>query len=85
MATEYGLQAQAFILYDGTNSAEVLAVVTSYWGSDAFIVSETSGILTVSSGSTINDPKAIAVGERFGPAYWGAVSASDWALKFVKA
>lgn len=83
MATEYALQAEVFVLYDGTNSSEVLAAVAINWA-DAFIVSEADGVLTVSSGSSINDPRAIAVGERISPYSWGVVSPADWALKYVK-
>lgn len=84
MAIEYALLGNAFVLYDGTNSAEVLAAVAAQW-TGAFIVSEEGGILTISSGQPVNDPVRVAAGERLGVNAWSAVSAADWLNKYVKA
>lgn len=84
MAVEYGLPANVYIEYDGSNSADVLAAVQAHWAA-ASIVSEVDGVLTISSGYSINDPQAVSMGERFGVYTWDAVSAADWAAKYVKA
>lgn len=86
MPVEYATRTTEYILYDGTNSAEVLDAVIPLWGGDvpAAIVSESAGVLVLDSGTGNTVNASISVGDRFEIRGWQVVNATDWANKFVK-
>lgn len=83
MAIEYAIQAHPFVLYDGTNSADVLAATAAFLSDSPFIASETGGVLRIGSGSTINDPVSVSAGDRVDIRNWSRVSAAQWAAQYI--
>jgi hypothetical protein len=85
MATEYAIQGQAYILYDGANSAEILAAFAAARPEETAVIhAEGGGSLSVSStGYYGTDTYTVTEGNYFFVG-GGSVTAEDWALKFIK-
>jgi hypothetical protein len=81
MAAEYALQAKAYYLYDGTNSAEILTAAQVQYPS-ASIVSEADGVLTLLLDSFFGNT-VLATGDHLGINSAEVVSAAAWAEQFI--
>jgi hypothetical protein len=90
MAVEYGTIAQPFILYDGTNSAEVVAMISERLLNEGFFtvditsVDEDEMVIFVDNGSSGTGYRHIPTGYRVPLAGGEPVSPTDWAAQYVK-
>lgn len=92
MATEWGVQASPWILYDGTN-AEEIAGATAAWreadypiGWTSVVVSELNGhaVFTVTAPGFGVDEYALSTGFRYSPAGNAPISAAQWDQQYIK-
>lgn len=87
---DWGIPATPFMLYDGTNSADIISFVNSHRPEyTASIVSESAGVLEIELNP--NDPESYPVtpytinsGERFSPVTGQQVDGSTWTTTYVK-
>lgn len=86
---EYAVPAAPYMLYNGTNSAEILTALTEGAGPDTTpsIVSEDEdGALTVFPGADVNPNYVVNVGDHVAiGGLGGVVPAANWADFIIKA
>lgn len=82
MAIEYAVRATAFILYDGTNSSEVLDAALAASHPSAEIVSDEDGVLTINVDPFLGN-SVLEAGARLNPSDGEVISAAIWSEQFI--
>jgi hypothetical protein len=82
---EWAVLGSPYVMYDGTNGADILAAVTAFYPNSSpppSITSEADGVLTISEES--NGPFVVSVGQRLSLAGGGSISPARWNDAFIK-
>lgn len=85
---EYAVQAAPYMLYNGTNSAEILTALTDGAGSSltpSIVSEDEDGALTIFPGADVNPNYVVNVGDRVAiGGLGGVISAAAWDNFIVK-
>lgn len=87
MAVEWAAQAEPFIEYDGTNSADICAAIEEFRvDSTATVASEGSGHVTIDVAfpDSPTDEYTLAEGDHFGVTSGRQAGSAEWGERYVK-